>query len=59
MIIRPPSTETCIMIMFGEGLVSHYPLEASDKLGNTDFPIPVSFIYGENDWVPLYEEQAP
>ena len=59
MVMRPPSTETCLMIMFAPGMVCHHPLEAPEKLGNKEFPIPVSFIYGENDWVPLYEEQAP
>lgn len=59
MIMRPASTETCIMILFAPGMVCHHPLEAADKLGNKEFSVPVNFIYGENDWVPLYEEQAP
>lgn len=27
------------------------PLASEVKMGNTDFPIPVSFFYGDNDWV--------
>ena len=54
MIMRPPSTEKCVLIMFQPGFVCPNPLEP--KLGDKEFPIPVSFIYGENDWVTLYEE---
>ena len=56
MIMRPASTEHSIMIHFKPGLVAHLPLEPKLK---DQLPIPVSFIFGENDWVPLYEEDAP
>lgn len=34
------------------------PLSAPHKLGNPDFPLPFSFIYGEFDWVYLLDEYA-
>ena len=29
-----------------------------EKLGRTDFPIPFSFVYGDDDWVPLTDDGA-
>jgi len=34
-------------------------LESQDKLANPNFPIPVGFIYGDNDWVTNCELDAP
>ena len=31
--------------------MSHLPLGTEEKLSNPDFPIPISFIYGDQDWV--------
>ena len=47
------------MVNFGLGLVCKLPLEAENKLGNPNFPIPVSFIYGDDDWVANFELDAP
>jgi pimeloyl-ACP methyl ester carboxylesterase len=35
---------------------AHIPLGTSDKLASEKFQIPISFIYGDNDWVHVLEE---
>jgi len=47
------------MVNFALGLVCKLPLESQDKLANPNFPIPVGFIYGDNDWVTNCELDAP
>lgn len=49
--MRPGTTEYALMILFNLGLLAHLPLGTKEKLLSPDFPIAVSFIYGENDWV--------
>jgi len=50
--MRPGTTEYALMICFSLGLYSNVvPLGHEDKLCNKEFPIPISFIYGEKDWV--------
>jgi len=39
------------MILFRDDLTAYQPLFTVEKLGNPDFPIPISIIIGENDWV--------
>jgi len=58
-LLRPGTTEYAILVSFGVGLVCHLPLESVEKLADPNFPIPVSFIYGDNDWVTNIEEEAP
>jgi len=31
--------------------MAHIPLATKDRLLNKDFPVPISFIYGDDDWV--------
>ena len=57
--MRPGATEYALMVMFELGLVCPIPLGAKDRLGAPDFPIPVSFIYGDSDWVLMVEEDGP
>ena len=49
-VMREGTTEYAIHIMFNPGLQAHLPLGARDKLGSPEFPIPISFIYGDSDW---------
>ena len=58
-LLRPGTTEYAILVSFGVGLVCHLPLESVEKLADPNFPIPVSFIYGDNDWVTNIEGEAP
>jgi pimeloyl-ACP methyl ester carboxylesterase len=50
-IMRKSTTDCSIIISFSLGLICHDPLNTKDKLSSGSFPIPVSFIYGDLDWV--------
>ena len=50
--MREGTTEYAIQVMFTPGLMAYEALGADDKLGCPNFPIPVSFFYGDKDWVP-------
>jgi len=39
------------MVNFNMNLQAHLPLGTADKLANSRFPLPMSFIYGDDDWV--------
>jgi hypothetical protein len=52
------TTECAIHLMFTEDLLAHLPLGVPSKLGSESFPVPVSFFYGENDWVLFVEKDA-
>ena len=47
---RPGGSEYAIMVNFNISLQPYLPLGTEEKFCNPDFPIPISFIYGENDW---------
>ena len=49
--MREGNTEKGITNLFELPLIAHIPLGGEDKLGNPDYPIACSFIYGDNDWV--------
>lgn len=49
--MREGSTEYAIYICFQLGLYAHHPLEDAERLGNPELPIPVSFFYGDRDWM--------
>jgi cardiolipin-specific phospholipase len=53
-IMRNGTTEYAIHLMFNSDMHAHLPL--SDKLAK--MPLPVSFYYGEGDWVFHVEDQA-
>ena len=55
-IMRKGTTEHAIFTCFEFGLYPKLSLGHPDRLANKDFPIPVSFIYGENDWVRRVDE---
>jgi hypothetical protein len=39
------------MVLFDCALQARLPLSDKERLGNPNFPIPFSIIYGDNDWV--------
>lgn len=50
-LMREGSTEYAIFICFKLGMFAHNPLETVTRLGNPELPIPVSFFYGDIDWM--------
>jgi pimeloyl-ACP methyl ester carboxylesterase len=44
--------------MFNPSLTAFLPLGDHEKLGSSEFPIPVSFFYGDEDWVKNVDEDA-
>ena len=59
MIMKKSTTDSSIMITFKPGLICQDPLNTKDKLGSGSFPIAVSFIYGDTDWVKRMEQDGP
>ena len=49
--MRESTTECALMVLFDCALQAKLPLSNKDKLGNPNFPLPFTIIYGENDWV--------
>ena len=45
-------------MMFTPALTPYHPLGSDQKLKSKEFPIPISFIYGEQDWTPFVDENA-
>ena len=56
--MRPGTTEYSILVMFNPGLQAYHPLGVEDKLASPTFPISVSFVYGDEDWVLHVDEDA-
>ena len=54
--MKPSTSDFSLMILFNEGMQAQLPLGTEDKLGNKKFPIPVSFIMGQEDWVRYLDE---
>ena len=54
--MRRSLTEYAIMINFDFSLNPVIPLGTQEKLANSDFPIAVSFAYGDNDWTRVVDE---
>mmetsp|Transcript_5603 Transcript_5603/g.9648 ORF Transcript_5603/g.9648 Transcript_5603/m.9648 type:complete len:88 (+) Transcript_5603:817-1080(+) len=42
------------MVLFEVGF--HAKVSLSNELGKSDFPVPFSFIYGDQDWVKQVDE---
>jgi len=49
--MREGSTEYAIFICFELGMYAVNPLELENRLGNPEFDCPISFIYGDIDWM--------
>ena len=50
-LLRETSSSIALFQQHDPGLHAHAPLSASDKLNNSEIPFPISFVYGENDWM--------
>lgn len=48
---RKASTSLALFDQFDFGLHAYAPLCSEDKLLNSDLNFPISFIYGETDWM--------
>jgi hypothetical protein len=46
------------MVEFEPGIQARIPLSNKDKLCKDNFPLAISFIYGELDWVLRLEKDA-
>lgn len=49
--VRPCSTEMALFMQFDSGLHALVPLDHPDVLRDPELPFPVSFIYGDSDWM--------
>ena len=49
--MREGSTEYAIFICFQLGMFAVNPLENADRLGNPELNLPISFFYGDIDWM--------
>ena len=54
--MRKSTSDYALMITFNQALVAALPLGTRNKLSNPDFPIPVSFVMGDVDWVRFADE---
>lgn len=54
--MREGTTEYAPMVNFTITLQAHIALGVKERLANLDFPLPMSFIYGDHDWVQHIEE---
>lgn len=48
---RPCTTERAFTIMFRQSVLAYEPLATRERLLNPEFQMPMSFVYGDNDWV--------
>jgi hypothetical protein len=58
--MRDGSTEYGIQVEFelGQVLQAYIPLSACDRLAQRDFPVPITFIYGDLDWTLRVDGEA-
>ena len=54
--MRNGTTEYGILLNFDFSLMAYLPLGTVEKLSNSEYQIPFSFIYGENDWTRVVDE---
>jgi pimeloyl-ACP methyl ester carboxylesterase len=56
-LLMNPSTSECgLMVLFSQDLQAHLPLGATNKLSNPELRVPVSFVFGDNDWMRFTED---
>ena len=53
--MRPEKVSSSILINFGPGFICYEPLEAETALGTATFPLAVSYIFGDQDWMARIE----
>lgn len=51
--LRHGSSEYALFTYFEFIMVARHGLESPLKLGNKDIPFPISFFYGDNDWMDI------
>ena len=56
--MRPGTTETAIMVLFSPAFSAHIPLGDEKRLGSSSFPVPVSILYGDTDWMKNVEDDS-
>ena len=56
--MRPGTTEYSLQVMFDPALQAYHPLGTDQKLASPNFPVPISFIYGEEDWMLQVDDDA-
>jgi hypothetical protein len=49
--MREGTSEYSIMMLFTDELIGHLPLFTPEKLAQPEFPVPISVVVGEHDWV--------
>ena len=45
------TSEVALFVLFDQGLFAHKPLNLPTRLASSNFPLPISFIFGKHDWV--------
>jgi hypothetical protein len=50
-LLRQSSTEYALFMQHDPGLHAHEPLDHANQLRNPDIPFPISFVYGDKDWM--------
>ena len=48
---RPCTTERGFTLMFRKSVLAHEPLMTRSRFLNPNFTTPITFIYGDEDWV--------
>ena len=56
--MREGTQEMALLINFDSMLQTFLPLGVPEKLANPDFPIPISVILGDQDWVMQCDDGA-
>mgnify|MGYP001037924200 CR=1 FL=1 len=49
--MREGTSEFALLVMFTQGIQAHIPLGTDDKLASPNFPVPISYVLGDVDWV--------
>ena len=49
--MREGTSEFALLVMFTQGIQAHIPLGTEDKLASPNFPVPISYVLGDVDWV--------
>lgn len=52
------TTEYALLINFDSDMNAYLPLGSPNKMGGVDFPVPVSIVYGDEDWVGTIDDGA-
>ena len=55
-LLRKGTSEHAITVNFNFSLEPHLPLGTAEKLASPEFPIPISFIYGDHDWTRVVDQ---